>query len=152
LNREYPANNVTPERDRPLQLSGLARACFTSVYMTDIVRSEFLALFAPHFRDSSPVVLECENALVTREFVPRTDVVVVTRPELIRYELQVGALRELWVRQLLELGSLTPLRTEIGLVDPVTASLCLRALLLESLVGIASSGLATRTRNAPSSS
>jgi DNA-binding transcriptional LysR family regulator len=139
-------------RDRLLELPELARASFASVYMPDIVRRELLALLAPHSWDTLPVVLECENALVTREFVLRTDAVMVAFPEAIRVELNVGALRELPVRQLLELGSRTPMRSEIALVKSSDRiAFPASELLLESIVGEAGSRLATRAKNASSS-
>ena len=63
-----------------------------------------------------PVVFECESAVATREFIFRTDVVLVACKEALQVELESGRLRELQVRPFVEMGAQTPLRTEIGVV------------------------------------
>ena len=123
-----------PLLDRcPLELSELATARFASVYMPDVVRNELLALMARHV-GGLPVVFECENGTVTRELVLRTDVVVVACREALRVELEHGVLKELPVRQFLELGDRTPLRTEIGLVRQNARTLAPASQLLLELV------------------
>jgi hypothetical protein len=71
---------------------------------------------APYSGGGFPIVLECESAAVTREFALQSDVVIISCRDALRLELECGALRELVVRPLAELGSRTPLRTEIGVV------------------------------------
>jgi len=100
----------------PLELADLATAKFASVYMPDMVRSALLELMAAHTSASFPVVFECESAVVTRELIFRTDMVLVACREAVQVELDCGLLKELSVRQFVEMGNKTPLRTEIGVV------------------------------------
>jgi DNA-binding transcriptional LysR family regulator len=101
---------------QPLEFADLATARFASVNMPALVRSELFMHMAPYSGGGFPIVLECESAAVTREFALQTDVVVISCREVLRLELECGALQELVVRPLLELGSRTPLRTETGVV------------------------------------
>ena len=98
-----------------LELADLVGAEFASVYMPEIVKRSLGALMAP-FHAPFRVAFECESMVVTREFVCRTDVLLLACKEAIRVELESGLLRELPVRDFSDLGARTPLRTEIGIV------------------------------------
>jgi DNA-binding transcriptional LysR family regulator len=99
----------------PLELSDLCGYQFASVYMPDVVKQGLNALLTPV---GAPfhIVFECESAVATREFVSRTDVVLIACKEAFQVELAAGFLKELPVRQFMELGRETPLRAEIGIV------------------------------------
>jgi DNA-binding transcriptional LysR family regulator len=99
----------------PLELSDLRGYQFASVYMPDVVKQGLDALLAPAGAPFQ-VAFECESAVATREFVARTDVVLIACREAFQVELAAGFLKELPVRQFLEMGRDTPLRTEIGIV------------------------------------
>jgi DNA-binding transcriptional LysR family regulator len=99
-----------------LELADLATTEFASVYMPDMVRNALLELMSEYTRTSFPVVFECESPVVTRELIFRTDVVLVACREAVQVELDSGLLKELAVRQFIEMGNQTPLRAEIGVV------------------------------------
>lgn len=99
----------------PLRLSDLARLDFASMFLPEIMKQALNTLLAP-FGTSFQVVFECESMVVTREFICSTDVVLVACKEALRTELEAGLLKELPVREFDALGSLTPLRSEIGIV------------------------------------
>ena len=84
----------------PLNLADLAGVQFASVYMPEIVKTGLNALLAPFTGAPVQVVFECESAVATREFIRRTDVVLLACEEAIRVELECGLLHELPVRQL----------------------------------------------------
>ena len=129
-------------RDEPLELGDLANAQFASVYMPEVVRRELNGIVAPLTGEPFKVVFECESAVATREFVCRTDVILLACKEAIRVELESGLLRELPVRQLLELGANSPLRTDIGIVRATERTLTPASeLLLSYLVELASERL-----------
>lgn len=99
----------------PLELSDLCGYQFASVYMPDVVKQALNALLTPA---GAPfhVAFECESAVATREFVSRSDVVLIACREAFLVELAAGFLKELPVREFMALGRQTPLRTEIGIV------------------------------------
>ena len=122
----------------PLELADLAQTQFASVYMPDVVRDALSTLLAPLSGARFPVVFECESAVATREFIFRTDVVLLACKEAVQVELDCGRLHELSVRQLQTLGADTPLRTEIGVVRCKDRTLTPASeLLLSYVLGVA---------------
>ncbi len=128
----------------PLELADLAQTQFASVYMPDVVKDALSALLAPLSGARLPVVFECESAVATREFIFRTDVVLLACKEAVQVELDCGRLRELPVQQLQALGAGTPLRTEIGVVRSRNRTLTPASeLLLSYVLGVAERCLVT---------
>jgi DNA-binding transcriptional LysR family regulator len=99
-----------------LTLSDLADARFASVYLPDPVCKGFAKLLG--HADGMPfdAAFECENIVVARELVRRSDLVLLACIDAIRFEVESGYLVELRVDGLAGLDDATPLRTEIGIV------------------------------------
>lgn len=99
-----------------LALRDLAGARFASVYMPDPVRAGFAALLGAAAGTPFAPAFECENIVVARELVRRSDLVLLACIDAIRFEVETGYLVELPVAELADLHAATPLRTEIGVV------------------------------------
>jgi DNA-binding transcriptional LysR family regulator len=133
-----------------LDLADLANASFASVHMPDTVRSVLNQLLAPYGVPEFPVVFECDSAITTREFIFRTDVVLIACREAVQVELDCGRLHELRVRQLQAMGTQSPLRTEIGIVRRLDRTLTRASeLLIDYAIEVARRRLAAPAAPSP---
>lgn len=106
-----------PMLDRaPLDVADLVNLKFASVHMPAVVRQELSKLVGQRGHDGFSLAFECESAVVARELISRTDVVLVACREALLVEIEHGLVQELKVTAFDMPGSLTPLRTEIGVV------------------------------------
>ena len=99
-----------------LGLADLKGSKFASVYMPDVVRNALTALVGPFLDGSFSTAFECENTVVARDLVRRTDLILLSCKDAVQLEVDAGYLVELPVLEFVALGAKTPLRTEIGVV------------------------------------
>lgn len=114
----------------------LRGARFASVHMPEMLNRTLTMLLASDAKDVLPIALECESPQILRDFVACTDVIMLAPAQAVEAELRAGILTELTVREIVEMGAKTPLRTELGLVrqrdrTPTPASEILMSLLCE---------------------
>jgi DNA-binding transcriptional LysR family regulator len=99
-----------------LGLADLKDGKFASVYMPDVVRDALSALLGPAPGGRFSTAFECENTVVARELVRRSDLILLSCHDAVALEVEAGCLVKLPVQELSTLGADTPLRTEIGVV------------------------------------
>ncbi len=127
-----------------LGLSDLRGQRFASVHVPTPLSRRLGELFGTDEAGLLPLTLECESAMVLREYMLQHDVLVSAPPQAFALEESAGRLKRLNVPELDALGAATPLRMDLGLVwlrertpSPATALLAglLRADAKASLIG-----------------
>lgn len=113
-------------------LAELRQARFASVHLPAPISRRLGAQFGADASGCMQLALECESALVLRQYALRQDVVVIAPLDVLALELAGDRLCRLRVPELDGLGARTPLRMELGLVwlrerTPSTAVMLLAA-------------------------
>jgi DNA-binding transcriptional LysR family regulator len=116
---------------RPLSLADLRSESFASVHFPGTVKLHLTQLLDIGHERASPLALECENLSALREYVLRSDVILLAPEDAVRLEIGTGSMVALKVEGLDELGDKTPLVSVVAIIrmkdrTPTTAT---RALL-----------------------
>ena len=116
---------------KSLNLADLRSQSFASVHLPGTVKLRLTRLLGIGDERTSPLALECENLSALREYVLRSDVILIAPEDAVRLELGTGSMVALKVKGLDELGEKTPLVSVVAIIrmkdrTPTTAT---RALL-----------------------
>jgi DNA-binding transcriptional LysR family regulator len=102
-------------RRRQLQLSQLAELELATVHIPGPIRRGLAAALGYAHAELLPVAFECESVSALREFVLRSDAVVLAPAELFRRELDAGLMTQWQVSQWSDPRD-NPVRVDLGLV------------------------------------
>jgi DNA-binding transcriptional LysR family regulator len=105
-------------RERTVSLAALRGQRFASVHLPGPLARRLGALLGADDAGLLPLALECESALVLREYLLRHDVLVSAPRGFFALEAAAGHLRELHVPELQGQGAQALLRMDLGIVWP----------------------------------
>lgn len=116
---------------KSLTLADLRSEYFASWHLPEKVKLRFIKLLGLSDARSSPLALECDNASAMREYVLRTDVILLAPADAGRFEIGTSAMAALKVQGFVEVARKIPLVGIVAIVrmkdrTPTTAT---RALL-----------------------